>query len=164
MLERWVSSERNEMGLSGWEGFLTGKGRYWLMSSSRSNLPFSQSCMAAVAVTVFEMEPIFWMVRSGSIATRRLMSAHPYPFDQTTLPGLDDAGRQTRDPLGLHLGFDEPIELGARGSGLKRPCPDGNRHRTTARPCNEFAAGMPFHVRSLKVVASSVICQLGVYF
>src|SRR5262249_22851152 len=88
MLERWVSSERNVMSALGCEGFLTGKGRYWLMSSSRSNLPFSQSRMAAVAVTVFEMEPMFWIVLSGSIATRRLMLDHPYPFDQAIFPDL----------------------------------------------------------------------------
>ena len=135
------------IGVSGWEGLLTAKGSRSLTSSSSWNLPFSQSCITAVATTVLEIEPMFCTVRSGSIGTRFSMFAQPYPFDQATRPDLTMQAASPGIRWARRSALDEVVEATLVGCHAGRCGPEEEGSCGAADRPEKPASGVITHIR-----------------
>ena len=95
--------------------------------SSRSSAPASRSCMIAVAVNVFVIEPMRYCVSGRRLAALVVVrAADGVRPDELAL--AHDGGGDRRQPVGLPL-LQEPVERLRRGQGLRAPAGRARRAR-----------------------------------
>jgi len=99
---------RVEIGVSFW-----GKaGQYFCTGASRSSFPLSYNCIAATAVSGFEIEASLYSVLDVA-GTKFSRSAMPKPEDQTNCPFSTTATETPRDVFRSHEFRDCRFDLGA---------------------------------------------------